>query len=341
MAALSVLHLVGSAEDDFHAELSALYAREVLSPEGTRARFARVEPGGRWRFGDHLDALGEAVDAPAALARIAGDRPDLVVPHMFCASGMTTYRALMEDVLGLPVVGSRAATCAVAADKPWTRGVLAAAGVEVARGAVLAPGDAAPDLGFPVVVKPASVDNSMGLSFVASAAGMEAALDAAFAQDGRILVETYIPGREIRLCVVETEDGPVVPATMEYPVSAERPVREVADKLDIAEDGTPRAQTVRATAKPTVPAELAPELRARLEATALAAHRALDCRDYSLWDVRVRDGDEAVVVLEAGLFWAFSEISMISAMLAADGHLVEDVVGAMWRRAAARGASPG
>ena len=291
MAALSVLHLVGSAEDDFHAELSALYARGVLAPQGTAARVARVAPDGSWRFGDSLDALGDPMDAAQAVAAIANARPDLVVPHMFCASGMTTYRALMEDVLGLALVGSRAATCAVATDKAWTRGVLAQAGVEVARGAVLRPGDAAPDLGFPVVVKPATVDNSVGLSFVASPDEMDAALAEAFAHDNRVLVEAYIPGREIRMCVVETGDGPIVPAMMEYPVSAEHPVREAADKLDIADDGTPRAQTVRATAKPTVPAELAPELRARLEATALAAHRALDCRDYSLWDVRVREGD--------------------------------------------------
>ena len=105
----TVLHLVGSAVDEFHADLSRLYAGACLTAlagdERYEMRVAYVSPDGFWRFPDRLDADSLVSATPMALAEAIGhlhDAPvDVVVPQMFCLSGMTAYRALF-DVLGIP-----------------------------------------------------------------------------------------------------------------------------------------------------------------------------------------------------------------------------------------------
>jgi hypothetical protein len=57
------------------------------------------------------------------------DHPGLarvMVPHMFCLPGMTSYRALF-DVLGVPYAGSLPGTMALGARKAHARAVAAAA----------------------------------------------------------------------------------------------------------------------------------------------------------------------------------------------------------------------
>ena len=329
---LRVLHLVGSAESEFMASLSTLYARDVFKPDGVSAHFATIVPGGAWRFGLSLDALGPELSFADAV--LAMPSVDLVVPHMFCPSGMTTYRALFEDILRIPVVGSPAHVTALCTDKAKTRAVVAEAGVRVPDATTLRRGENPGEVVLPVIVKPNGADNSQGLTLVRERSELDAAIQLAFEHDDEILIEAYIPGREIRLCVVETETGLHVPAMMEYPMSPERPIREAADKLHTDADGIPVSQTKRETAKPTCPAQLSPGLHTRLRNAALLSHRALGARHYSLFDFRVREDTDEVFFLEAGLFWAFSEISMISAMLRADGRDVRNDVGAMWARVA-------
>ncbi len=89
-------------------------------------------------------------------------------------------------------------------------------------------------------------------------------------------------------------------------------------------------------AEPVCPANVAPELFEKLANAARAAHIALGCRDYSLYDFRVHKETNEPYLLEAGLFWGFGEISMISRMLKADGHNLENVVLELWQTAAKR-----
>src|ERR1700712_1006022 len=98
----SVLHLVGSAVDDFNAELSRLYAGACLDAlaDSTRYDFhiAYVSPDGSWRFPTGLDSRAlEAAPVCSVADAVAHIRTldiDAVVPQMFCLPGMTIYRSL-------------------------------------------------------------------------------------------------------------------------------------------------------------------------------------------------------------------------------------------------------
>jgi D-alanine-D-alanine ligase len=51
-------------------------------------------------------------------------------------------------------------------------------------------------------VKPAREDNSNGVSHVKTKKDLQNALDEAFKWDDKVLVETFIPGREIRVAII-------------------------------------------------------------------------------------------------------------------------------------------
>lgn len=326
----TVLHLAGSRSSAFYAELSLVYARSALVPPSLEHVFAVVEPGGGWRVGPGLDDLGPVVGTSDL---IAGLGPvDLVVPYMFDPAGMTSYRSFFEDVLGIPVVGSPASVTTIATSKALTKSVLESAGVPVP--ASWSPSEAGDHL--PVVVKPDREDNSRGLSLVTRSEELGPAVDDAAGYGAGVLIEEFVDGHEIRVAVVDHDGELYVPAMIEYVVSAEAPMRMLEHKLVVDDRGAPEAQATGTDIDAICPAVLSPGLRAEIERQARLAHRALGCRDYSLFDLRVDERTGEPRFLEAGLFWTFGPISMISRMIEADGRSAADVALGVWQQAMTR-----
>ncbi len=260
---------------------------------------------------------------------------DVVVPHMFCVPGMISFRGFFEDILGLPVVGSPPSCTALATNKAQTRSVVSASGVPVAKAQVVRQGDTV-TMQPPFMVKPNSEDNSLGLTLVWEEDQIVEALRVGFEHDETLLVEDYIPGRELRVGVVEREGKLWVLPTIEYLVTKDNPIRTVRDKYDLQGDGLPRKQPDKPAVKPVCPGNVTPSLWEKISDAAKRAHIALGGRDYSLYDFRVHAETNEPYLLEAGLFWSFGNISMISRMLQADGQNLSDVALELWRGAARR-----
>ena len=319
---MRILHLVGSAVSDFYADLSRLYAQDCLALDGYEHHIAYVTPDGRWRFPADLGAAAIAAAVSMApsdgIAHLVALGVDVMVPHMFCVPGTTTYRALF-DVLGIPYVGSTPAVMALTANKPWARAIVAATGVDVPEGELLRPGDR-PTVAPPAVVKPADADNSLGVALVRSEEEYEPALAAAFTHSSSVLVERYVElGREVR-CGVLVRDGELVCLPLEeYAVDD---VRDYADKIDRTGDGglrlvakdTPRAWIVDPSDPVTAPVWEA----------ARRCHAALGARHYSLFDFRI-DAEGRPWFLEAGLYCSFSPKSVIAVMAKAAGISVDEL----------------
>lgn len=321
---ISVLHLVGSAVDDFHADLSRLYAGACLNaladPERYDVHLAYVAPDGSWRFPTDLGttslASAAVMSAADAVAHVGFLGIDVMVPQMFCLPGMTTYRALF-DLLGIPYVGNPPEVMAIAADKAKARAIVAAAGVTVPAGEVLRPGEWS-SLPLPVVVKPVDADNSVGVSLVREPAEYDAAIDLAMAHGGAALIESYVElGREVR-CGIIVRNGELVCLPLEeYAVdSTTKPIRGRDDKLDRTDDGD-----LYLVAKDSAHAWIVPEDDPITEAVWEAARRchvALGCRHYSLFDFRI-DPEGNPWFLEAGPYCSFAPTSVIAVMAAAAG----------------------
>ncbi|MGT2427382.1 hypothetical protein [Amnibacterium kyonggiense] len=130
---MRLLHLVGSSVDEFHADLSRLYARGCLDAlaelEEHESLIAHLDPDGRWSFPDSLEPVrrraAATMDLSEAFERIAAARIDAVVPQLFDLPGMTLLRTAIE-ALGLPLVGNSGAVMGIAADKALTKALVRA-----------------------------------------------------------------------------------------------------------------------------------------------------------------------------------------------------------------------
>ncbi|RFA22384.1 D-alanine--D-alanine ligase family protein [Subtercola boreus] len=123
-----------------------------------------------------------------------------------------TVQGLLE-LVGLPYVGSGVLASALGMDKHFTKTVLAAAGIAVAPWQTVtalswatSPAEvqdaAAAALALPVFVKPARAGSSVGVSKVKDWSTFAAAMEVAFAEDDKVLVEEGIEGREVECGVL-------------------------------------------------------------------------------------------------------------------------------------------
>src|SRR5579864_137978 len=108
------------------------------------------------------------------------------------------------DLAGMAYTGSNHIASATAMDKDLSKRLFRAAGVPTADW-LMAPAHAAQveQFGWPVVVKPNKQGSTVGLSIVRRAAELSAALTLAARFDDEVMIERFIPGRELTVGVLE------------------------------------------------------------------------------------------------------------------------------------------
>lgn len=255
------------------------------------------------------------VDA-GLIPALRADRPDVVFPILHGAAGEDGALRDVLDVLELPYVGSDAAACRTAFDKPTAKALLAALGVVTPASAALphslfrdlgatAVLDALVErLGLPLFVKPARGGSALGCSLARTTDDLPAAMVGCFAYGDTALVERFVDGTEIAVSVVDTGDGPLaLPA------------------VEIVPDSGSYDYAARYTAGATrffVPARVSDEAAARAAAIAVLAHRTLGLRDLSRTDLVV-DADGTPWFLEVNVAPGLTETSLLPQAAEASG----------------------
>ncbi len=331
MAVLRILHLVGSAHDDFYCELSRLYAEGCLTATADPSRYdfqiAYITPDRQWRFPRSLSQEDIAVAEPISLAEairfLAVQKIDIVLPQMFCIPGMTHYRALF-DLLKIPYIGNTPDVMATSTHKTRTKAIVAAAGVKVPYGELLCQGDV-PTITPPAVVKPADSADSFGVSLVKETTEYGPALKKAFEYASEVIVETFIElGREVRGGIL-VKDGELLGLPLEeYLLDPyDKPIRSYAEKLQRTDDGN--LSFVAKDNNKCWIVDPSDPITQKVQQVAKKCHRALGCRHYSLFDFRIDPKGEPWF-LEAGLYCAFSPKSVISSMAKAAGMPLNELL---------------
>jgi D-alanine-D-alanine ligase len=249
------------------------------------------------------EVLGVAVDGkPECLRALAQIQADLVFNLVESFGDDDTkepHVAAYYDLLGLRYTGSGPRGLSLAMDKAVTKKVVSFHDVATPRWAVVWRGrlDSAHDIDFPVIVKPAREDGSIGIGFDALAANIKELMeriDQLHAEfDHPVLIEQYIDGREIYMGVLGNRQPEALPAI----------------ELDLSHlpKGTPRiagtevkwAEGTRAyRGSKALVAKLQDGVRETMERAAITAFQALGLRDYARVDFRLaRDGK--VYLIEA------------------------------------------
>ncbi len=323
---MKILQLVGSPSADFYGKLSRLYAQDSIEALSGKYEFviACVSPKG-WQFPNSLTQndidRAEFLTLTEAIAQIERLKPDLALPQMFCIPGMTLYRGLLE-LLNIPFIGNRADLMALCADKVKTKTIVATAGVKVPLGEVLEKNER-PKLNPPVVIKPVDADNSIGVSFVKQQSDYEEALALAFQHSERVLVEEFIPGREVRCGILDLKGKLIFLPLEEYPLNDRYPIRTVESKIKTTTDGA-LYLTAKEPTKAWIINPKDDEITNKVWQSAQKCHQTIGCRHYSLWDFRVTPEGEPYL-LEAGLYCSFSPKSVIVTMAKSLGISLDEL----------------
>jgi D-alanine-D-alanine ligase len=281
------------------------------------------------RVEDALQRLGHtavAIDVDADLVeRLTRARPDAAFVALHGRDGEDgTIQELLE-VLGVPYTGSRVAACIRCWDKVLTKHLLRDHGIPTPDfhafsetafrelGAAQALPAIERQLDFPLVVKPAAQGSALGIKFARTTADVPAALVSAFSYDRKVLLERYVPGRDLAVSIVEREDGepralPIVEAVPEG--------RDFYDFEARYEIGRTRF---------VCPAELPQEIAARTQELAVEAYRALGCAGFARVDLMLRDDGE-LYVLEANSVPGLTETSLLPQAADAAGIGFDELV---------------
>jgi D-alanine-D-alanine ligase len=257
---------------------------EVL---GTVAEVAKALAGA----GHAVRRLGVGRDPGPLLTGLRRERPDVVF-NLF--EGLADHYeteahvAGLLDWLGIPYTGCPFAALAVARNKPLTKHLLQGAGLPTP-GFLVVEAPPVPEcrLGWPVIVKPAGQDASVGLdqgSVVTSQERLEARVAQLLEAYGPpVMVEQFIRGREFNVALVEAPDLRALPVSE---ILFTDPDPNFWPIVTYDAKWKPGSRDYEST-PPKYPAEVAPRLRARLERLAASAFGLLGCRDYARVDFRV------------------------------------------------------
>ncbi|MCU1671799.1 MAG: ddlB [Blastococcus sp.] len=298
------------------------FEREVSLSSGTQV-VQELERAG-------LDAELRDADADL-LPGLAAAPADAVFIALHGATGEDGALRAVLDLAGVPYVGSPAAACRLAWDKPAAKSVVRSVGLttpdwvalphstfrELGAGAVLDLMVAR--LGLPLMVKPATGGSALGVQKVSRVEDLPAAMVSCFAYGDTVLVERFVEGVELALSVIDLGDGPeALPAVEIEPQSG---------VFDYAARYTPGMTEYHS------PARVAPEVADRAAALAVQVHTALGLADLSRTDAIVSD-DGTVHFLEVNVSPGLTETSMFPMAVEAAGYELGDVLARLLARRA-------
>ena len=156
------------------------------------------------------------------------------------------------------------------------------------------------ELDWPVVVKPSREGSTVGLTVVREAAGLSAAIREAAQYDAEVMVEAFVPGRELTVGILGDEAlavGEIIPRH---------------DLFDYECKYTP------GMSEEIFPARIPEMLAVEARDMALRAHQALKLRGYSRVDFRLTDEGE-LFCLEVNTLPGMTATSLMPQSAAATG----------------------
>ena len=204
-----------------------------------------------------------------------------------------TIQALL-DLAGIAYTGSGHGASANAMDKHISKCLFRAAGIRTADW-YMAPvtAEQVEQLAYPLVVKPNRQGSTVGLTVVKQAEDLQTAITLAEEYDHEVMVEQFIPGRELTVGILDDRAlavGEIIPQCS-----------DIFDYESKYQDGG---------ALEIFPAEISEDLAQEAQKTALQVHKALKLEGYSRVDFRM-DPQGRLWCLEANTLPGMTAASLL------------------------------
>jgi D-alanine-D-alanine ligase len=295
-------------------DVSLTSARSVagaLDPERYDVREIEIESDGRWQLPRAKEPKelghGGALPVPAENGVQPFAEIDVVFPVLHGPFGEDgTVQGLLE-LAGIAYVGAGVTASALCMDKDLFKSVMRDKGIPVAASLTARSGSRdriENPFGYPVVVKPARLGSSVGITIAKTPQELSQGIELAFAHDEKILVEEFLEGVEVECSVLGNE----------------RPVASIPGEIvPLASDWYDyEAKYADGGMELVVPPRISDEASRRVQELAVAAFVAADCEGMARVDFFVRPDGE-VVVNELNTIPGFTSTSVYSKLFEASG----------------------
>ncbi len=200
------------------------------------------------------------------------------------------------EILGIPYTGSGPLASALAMNKIYAKRIFSEQGIPTPPWIVVnqlpVTSHQLQGLKLPVVVKPAAQGSAIGVSVVRKKEELSSAIKKAKKLDKEVLIEEYIPGKEVTVGILGERTLPII---------------EIVPKSKFYDY---QAKYAPGGSEHLIPARLEKKVAEKTARIALQAHHALGCRAYSRVDLRV-DRRRQPWVLEINTIPGMTKMSLL------------------------------
>lgn len=218
------------------------------------------------------------------------------------------------EVMGIPYTHSGVRASANAMDKPTAKRIFAAAGIPCSPDLIVGRADlkGGDPMARPYVVKPLNEGSSVGVRIVMEGDNCILETDEFWSRTSQVMVEKYVPGREIQVAVM----GEAALGAIE--------IRMKRGFYDY------EAKYTAGFAEHVMPAPLEPQIYNQVMDYALKAHQVLGCRGVTRSDFRYDDtgpkGSDRLYILETNTQPGMTPLSLVPEIAGHSGWSFEDLV---------------
>jgi D-alanine-D-alanine ligase len=319
---LRVAVLMGGRSSEHEVSLaSARSVVEALDRDRYDVREIVIGRDGRWALPAEAERAeletgsGSRLPVPTNGGRPKPlDEVDVVFPILHGPFGEDgTVQGLLE-LADVAYVGAGVTASALAMDKDLFKAVMRDKGIPVVRSATFHRRErdrVANPFGLPVVIKPARLGSSVGITIARSPDQVERGIDLAFDHDEKILIEEYVTGVEVECSVLGNEDpiasipGEIVPLANDW---YDYEAKYAEGGMDLV-----------------IPPRIPDEAIARVQDLAVRSFVASDCEGMARVDFFVREDGE-VVVNELNTIPGFTATSVYAKLFEASGIPYEELL---------------
>lgn len=229
---------------------------------------------------------------------------DVVIPALHGTNGEDGIFEGVLETIGIPYAGCNTVSSANGMDKITMKMILKECGIPVVdyvwftdkqwykqKDALIEKIES--QIGYPVIVKPANLGSSVGISRATNRESLIESIETAEKYSARIIVENMVENLKEINCSVLGDCDDYQTSTLEEPIKT----GEFLSYEDKYMGGTKSAKGMQASQK-RIPADLSKELTERIQFLAGETFRVLSCHGVSRVDFMVDDDTQNVYVNE-------------------------------------------
>ncbi len=245
---------------------------------------------------------------------------DVIFPVLHGKNGEDGTIQGIFELAGIPYVGCTPLASGMCMDKAVTNTLADAAGINGAKWVAFTETDykdgrvnfdvVEQKLGYPIFVKPANAGSSVGISKAHNHMELLKALDIAFANDYKVVLEETLVGREIE-CAVMGNDQPVASC--------------IGEILPASEFYDYEAKYIDNSTGLAIPADLPVETSEKVRQAAVNAYRTMGCTGLSRVDFFLAE-DGTIYLNEINTLPGFTSISMFPKLFGQVGVAYSDLI---------------